>query len=101
MQTLMRARYIRVPLPKAEFTRSALRKYVDNVASRPYCGPLKGEALAMLERDYGQKKLGHLIIALAQIHSGKITKNSVIGQAHRLGLCGHSTRRKRLLTGGL
>lgn len=96
VQTLRRAR-LPIPIAPAEFTQCALKKYVENVASRPYTGPLNKEASEMLERDYGRKKMKALIIALAQVHTGRITKNMVVGQAHRLGLSGHIERRKRLL----
>lgn len=80
-----------------ETARLALKHQVTTIASRPYAGPLRGEAREMLERLYGHRKVTQLILELAQVHPGKITRNSVIGQANRLGLKGFPGLKMRRL----
>lgn len=76
----------------------AIKNYARVIAERPSRGPLIGPEIDRLfEQYYNKIDLYLLITWLAQIHTGKITKNMVVGKAHRMGLSDPKAQRKRLL----
>lgn len=78
------------PLSPKALERKARKDALAVIANRPYNGEISGVALDFLKAKYAKMPVLELVLALAEMHSGKITKNMVIGKAHRLGL-----RRKR------